>query len=117
MACVLYIQNQEIVNHVFKFKLNLPFYSYGPVGIYNIGIIGAAFILGVFFTLVVGALRATGKSGEIKTRNKKIKELESEIAFLEKKNRESEMSAQTTAPSPPNEKQPEAAPDPFSASN
>lgn len=114
LICVLYIQNQEIVNHVFKFKLNLPFFSYGPIGVYNVGIIGGAFVFGVFFTLIVGALRATGKSGEIKTRNKKIKELENEIAFLEKKNREKEMSSSTVTEDK-EEKEPSS--NPFSSSS
>ena len=67
LICVLYIQNQDIVNYVFKFKIDLPFFTYGPVGIYNIGIIGAAFLAGVVFTLIFGVLRATGKSSEIKS--------------------------------------------------
>ncbi len=96
LICVLYIQNQEIVNHVFKFKLSLPFFKYGPIGIYNIGIIGAAFVFGVLFTLILGALRVSGKGSEIKSKNKKIKELESEISFLEKKVRESQMSQTST---------------------
>ena len=98
LICVLYIQNQDIVNYVFKFKIDLPFFKYGPVGIYNIGIIGAAFVAGVIFTLIFGVLRATGKSSEIKSRDKRIKNLENEINHLEKKARENQVKQASASP-------------------
>lgn len=108
LVCVLYIQNQEIVNHVFKFKIDLQFAQYGPIGVYNIGIITAAFVIGVLFAVFFGAFSSAGKSSKIREKNKTIKDLENEIIHLENKVRESggkdtgfSGSKETTSFSPP----------------
>lgn len=88
--CVLYIQNQEIVNHVFKFKLDLLFTEYGPIGVYNVGIIAVAFVLGVLLSVIFGAFSSGGKGSELKRKNKTIKDLENEIIHLENKVRDLE---------------------------
>ena len=88
LICILYLQNREIVEHVFEFKLDLVFFKTSEYKVYNIAIIVISFIVGVFFTLIFGALRTTGKSKEIKSKDKKIKELENKITYLEKRVKE-----------------------------
>ena len=87
LVCVLYIQNQEIVNHVFKFQIDLEVVKYGPIGVYNIGIITAAFIVGVLFAVIFGAFSSISKSSKLRQKDKTIKDLENEIIHLENKTR------------------------------
>ncbi|MGH7884279.1 MAG: LapA family protein [Thermodesulfobacteriota bacterium] len=96
LICVLYIENQEIVNHVFKFKLNLLFTEYGPVGVYNVGIITIAFVIGVLLSVIFGVFSSAGKSSELKIKNKTIKDLENEIIHLENKVRDFENKSSAT---------------------
>lgn len=95
-TCVLYIQNQEIVNHVFKFKLDLLFTEYGPIGVYNIGIIAVSFVLGVLLSTVFGVFSTGSKGSELKRKNKTIKDLENEIIHLENKVRDIENQSSTS---------------------
>lgn len=85
LFAILYVQNQEVVNHVFRFKLDLPFLKVGPYLVYNILIIGISFIIGALFAAVFGALSSSGKSAELRQKNKRIKELETEVLDLENK--------------------------------
>ena len=85
LFAILYVQNQDVVNHVFKFKLDLSFAKIGPYLVYNILIIGIAFIIGVLFSTILGALNTSGKSSELRQKNKRIKELETEVLDLENK--------------------------------
>ncbi len=94
--CVLYIQNQEIVNHVFKFKLDLLFTEYGPIGVYNVGIIAVSFVLGVILSALFGAFSSGGKGSVVKRQNKTIKDLENEIIHLENKVRDIENQSSTS---------------------
>ena len=82
---ILYIQNQEIVSHVFRFKIDLPFLKVGPYLVYNILIIGITFVIGAIFAAVFGALSSSGKSAELRQKNKRIKQLETEVLDLENK--------------------------------
>lgn len=96
LVCVLYIQNQEIVNHVFKFQIDLEVVKYGPIGVYNIGIITAAFVVGVLFAVIFGAFNSISKSSKLRQKDKTIKDLENEIMHLENKTRGTQAKSSST---------------------
>ncbi|GBD38408.1 hypothetical protein HRbin37_00657 [bacterium HR37] len=76
LALVLIIQNQEVFTHQFELKLNLGFYQIGPYITSNLLLIVASFLIGVVFAVIWGAFYAASMRGEIKEKNKIIKELQ-----------------------------------------
>lgn len=85
LFCTVYIQNREIFDHQFKLELDLYAYKMTPYYVYNVAIIGIAFLLGVLFSVVLGVFHSTGKSSEIKSKERRIKQLETEVLDLENK--------------------------------
>jgi uncharacterized membrane protein YciS (DUF1049 family) len=78
LALTLIIQNQEVFNQEFNLKLDLKVYQIGPYITSNLVIIVASFLIGVIFAVVLGAFYAVSIRGELKEKEKRIKELEKE---------------------------------------
>lgn len=90
MALVCF-QNLHIATHVFEFKLNLFFFKLDPVGVYNAGIIGSAFLLGVVIFFLAGLALGKSSKSMLKQERKNVKNLEEEVKSLEKRLMEEKM--------------------------
>ena len=82
LAVTLVLQNQDVFTHRFSLSLDLQLVRVGPYLVANIVLIAFAFIAGVVFSVLWGALYALGTSLELRRSKAKIKALESELAEL-----------------------------------
>lgn len=82
--CVLYVQNEAVFTHQFRLNFDLSVYKVGPYLVYNVALIGAAFVLGVLFSLIYGIFHSTGKSSELSKKDAKIRDLENRISDMKK---------------------------------
>ncbi|HZX15103.1 MAG TPA: LapA family protein [Thermodesulfobacteriota bacterium] len=78
LALTLIIQNQEVFSTKFPLKLDLKVYQIGPYETSNIVLLVCAFLIGVFFAIAWGAFYAVSIRNQIKERDSKIKELQSQ---------------------------------------
>jgi uncharacterized membrane protein YciS (DUF1049 family) len=78
LALTLVIQNQEVFNHQFPLKLDLKVYQIGPYLTSNIVLLACCFLIGVIFAIIWGAFYAVSMRNQIKERDNKIKELQSQ---------------------------------------
>lgn len=78
LALTLIIQNQEVFSTKFPLKLDLRVYQIGPYGTSNIVLLVCAFLIGVIFAIAWGAFYAVSIRRQIKERDNKIKELQSQ---------------------------------------
>ncbi len=79
IAFALVFQNQKVFTTKFDLGLNLYFYQIGPYSTYNIVIVGVAFVLGVLFAVIRGALYALSAGGELRRWRKRAKQLEAQF--------------------------------------
>ncbi|MGE5446083.1 MAG: LapA family protein [Ignavibacteriales bacterium] len=78
LILAIIIQNQEVFTHKFDIGLNLKFYQIGPYTISNIGLIAITFFIGVIFAIIWGAFYSVSMRSQIKEKENRIKELESQ---------------------------------------
>lgn len=106
--CVLYVQNEEVFTNQFRLSFDLSVYKIGPYLVYNVALIGAAFLLGVIFSVIYGVFHSGSKGSEISKKNQKIKELENEVSDLKdqlKSKSQESVSETTNLFSPPSSDQ------------
>lgn len=102
--CVLYVQNEDVFTNQFRLNFDLSIYKIGPYIVYNVALIGAAFVLGVLFSLIYGIFHTTGKSSELSKKDAKIRELENRISEMKKESGTSQQSSGGTGVfSPPSD--------------
>ena len=87
--CILYVQNEEVFTHQFRLNFDLSVYKIGPYLVYNVALIGVAFVIGVIFSVLYGVLHSSGKSSEVNRKNERIRELEDEVSDLRKRQKSS----------------------------
>jgi len=75
-------QNQDMFNDQYKFQLDLKVYETPAYYVKNYALIGIAFALGIILSIFLGIFSSSKKRGEVKSKNQRIKELESEISNL-----------------------------------
>ena len=75
-------QNQEMFNDQYKFQLDLKVWESPAYYLKNYALIGIAFVFGVILSAFLGIFSGSKKRSEIKSKNARIKELESEISSL-----------------------------------
>lgn len=88
--CVLYVQNEDVFTYQFRLNFDLSVYKIGPYLVYNVALIGAAFVLGVLFSVIYGVFHSGGKSSELSKKDEKIRGLQNKISDLENKLSEKE---------------------------
>ena len=81
-VAVFFIQNLEIVTHVFRIKLDFFFYKYSG-GVYNAGILGVSFLLGAFVFFLLSFSRGRSRKSELKRSRETVKNLEEKVGKLE----------------------------------
>lgn len=96
--CILYVQNEEVFTNQFRLSFDLSVYKIGPYLVYNVALIGTAFLLGVIFSVIYGVFHSGSKVSEISKKNQKIKELEKEVSDLKDqlKSKSQESGTETT---------------------
>ena len=75
-------QNQEMFNDQYKFQLDLKVWESPAYYLKNYALIGIAFVFGVILSAFLGIFSGSKKRSEIKSKNARIKELESEVSSL-----------------------------------
>lgn len=88
-------QNQDMFNDQYKFQLDLKVYETPAYYVKNYALIGIAFALGIILSMFFGIFSSSKKRGEVKSKNQRIKELESEISTLKSTNALSSQQPQT----------------------
>ncbi len=78
LALALIIQNQEVFTTKFPLKLDLKVYQIGPYMTSNIVLLVSAFLIGVIFAIIWGAFYAVSMRRQIKEKDNRIKELETQ---------------------------------------
>lgn len=86
---VFYFQNSgavgEMFTKVFLLRLDLlVFDQFGPVGVYNAGLMAAAFVLGALSVFLLGFLRKSSSRSELKRSRETVGKLERKVEELEK---------------------------------
>ena len=76
-------QNQEMFNDQYKFQLDLKVYETPAYYVKNYALIGIAFALGIILSIFLGIFSSSKKRSEVKSKNQRIKELESEISKMQ----------------------------------
>ena len=76
-------QNQEMFNDQYKFQLDLKVYETPAYYVKNYALIGIAFALGIILSIFLGIFSSSKKRSEVKSKNQRIKELESEISRMQ----------------------------------
>ncbi len=82
LAVTLVLQNQDVFTHRFSLGLDLQLVRVGPYLVANVVLIAFAFVAGVVFSVLWGALYAVGTSLELRRSKARVKALESELAEL-----------------------------------
>ena len=82
LAVTLVLQNQDVFTYRFSLSLDLQIVRVGPYLVANVVLIAFAFIAGVVFSVLWGALYALGTSLELRKRKAQVRALESELAEL-----------------------------------
>ncbi|MEE9253171.1 MAG: LapA family protein [Thermodesulfobacteriota bacterium] len=72
------IQNQDVFMHKFSLSLNLQISQLGPRETWNFVMLGAAFLIGVIFAVVSGAMNTGTLKRDLKNSKKRVRELESQ---------------------------------------
>ena len=78
LVLALIIQNQAVFTQSFDLKLDLKVYQIGPYTTSNIVLLGVAFLIGVIFAIVWGAFYAVSMRSQIKEKEGRIRELETQ---------------------------------------
>lgn len=78
-------QNLHIATKVFEFKLNLFLFKLDPVGVYNAGIIGVVFLLGMMVFFWASLVFGKSNRALLKQERENVKNLEEKVTKLEKR--------------------------------
>ncbi len=76
IALVLIIQNQNVFTQQFELKLDLMVYQIGPYITSNLVLVVSAFLIGVLFALIWGAVSTVSFRSRLREKDQRIKELE-----------------------------------------
>lgn len=87
---VIYVQNQDLFTHQFRLVFDISVFKMGPYLVYNVALIGIAFLIGVVFSVLYGVFHTSGKPSGDRKKDERIRQLENEISELENKLSESE---------------------------
>jgi uncharacterized membrane protein YciS (DUF1049 family) len=78
LVLTLIIQNQAVFTQSFDLKLDLKVYQIGPYTTSNIVLLAITFLIGVIFAIIWGAFYAVSMRSQIKEKESRIKELETQ---------------------------------------
>lgn len=103
---IFYFQNRQSVGlmftQVFPFRLDLPFVDeFGPVGIYNAGLLGASLALGALAVSLLGLFRGASSRSKLRRSGETVKDLERKVEELEKKLLEQKVERLSEKPAAP----------------
>lgn len=87
---IFYFQNRsdvgQMFTQVFSFRLDLwVFDEFGPVGIYNAGLLGASLVLGALAVSLFGLFRSGSSRSKLRRSRETVRDLERKVEELEKK--------------------------------
>ena len=106
--CVVSFQNQEVFIHQFKLQFNLGLIKSDPYLTRNVVLLLIAFFAGVIFSIIYGVLHTTSKKAELKSKDRRIKELEEQVSSLSAKVADTMITSEHS-------RTPDAPPAPFSS--
>lgn len=103
---IFYFQNRQAVGlmftQVFPFRLDLPFVDeFGPVGIYNAGLLGASLALGALAVSLLGLFRGASSRSKLMRSGETVRDLERKVEELEKKLLEQKVERLSEKPAAP----------------
>ncbi|MGQ0792761.1 MAG: lipopolysaccharide assembly protein LapA domain-containing protein [Deltaproteobacteria bacterium] len=97
-ALLLIIQNQDVFAHKFELKLDMKAYQVGPYIASNLMLIVWSFFIGVVFAVVWGAFYSMSMKGQLREKQRRIKELQHQIGQVQLPNYDAAPEPEQTLP-------------------